>query len=1019
MKKLFLTGLFALTLARLTCAQPATTYENDDNYQGLPPTNIDAITFINKGTFNVAFNSALTNTSTFSSVLFISTQIDPYDFSDVLYYTNRGTMTSDTGFIFDDAPATSGFRQMSDTFGNANTGRILAGSVSNFFAPTSLVFFVGLGLTGTPVLEISATNVVNTGTLDSGSDGRISIDGNNLDLTRGTVHVEGFDEAVITGGTTTNGFITFATSAIGIMNQYWGIGNETNDLHLFLNATGPIPGNLALPFPASPINLVTNTSYLPGASFVAPSPHGTAFANVTTDASGSNIYTQVVYINTNLAGISTDVRFEGGFGGFGVPVIQWEAVVTNYSGVFGQTYTTNDLYLEDIYGSFPTNYLITNNFTLSGVPQPQPYNYSFFRSFPGYTNFLPGNTPFDVALYANAFPATNAYSAYGVMLEPVSSFPDPTLPGSTFTNIPGRIEINASSTLDLTRAKLTGANYLNLSSTNHFVGCSNATIISPYMDINLGSTNGMLVVSNLVAPYIARFAGPIDMWSGRWTNVVAGVTNNYHVLIVNAQISPTSLPQVLNCALRSQNVIVSDVLNIDQSLSINATSLTITSNAPGTGTPLGEINVLSSQIIWSNSFPTLQNLTNFGLISAQNTTFFEGQSPFYPGSNSPQPYLSFVNHGLITSSGDLIAANYFENTGVGLIITNSFGVTTTSNNSAVIYSAVGPLEVQAGTALMENGGLWAPSGDMTLSAASMTISNHFLLTSGALTFSATSLLTDLGTASSNFWYVGDGMNLLVKPTAGDLLGTTITNFSPAGLEVDNIWAGQDRGATTSGFVDDVAVGHLILDGGDISSQFFFGGPDENNKYAIYVDLLELRDGATNRVSVNGIPTFTAFDVADNFTIYYADATLPGGLDISDKLNGSSGGHLVWIPGYTGAFSSTNLVTPSGQLTRVNRSLASGGGNGFGADAGASGFTSSQVNLTVSMTNLPAITPVAHWVAPANSTNSLYYKSSMDSTNWELVTNFVQGSVGGNVTVIDNGRTNTTGYYRVKVQMGAP
>ena len=75
------------------------------------------------------------------------------------------------------------------------------------------------------------------------------------------------------------------------------------------------------------------------------------------------------------------------------------------------------------------------------------------------------------------------------------------------------------SSLDLTRSIITGANYLSLNATNQWLGSAGAQIVAPNMDINLGSSNGFLAVSNLVAPTIPRTTGLIEMYSARWTQV--------------------------------------------------------------------------------------------------------------------------------------------------------------------------------------------------------------------------------------------------------------------------------------------------------------------------------------------------------------------------------------------------------------------------------------------------------------------------------------------------------------------
>jgi len=570
----------------------------------------------------------------------------------------------------------------------------------------------------------------------------------------------------------------------------------------------------------------------------------------------------------------------------------------------------------------------------------------------------------------------------------------------------------------LTSASVTGPNYLNLTSTNHYVGSAGATIIAPYVDVNLGTTNGLLTVSNLVAPDIARFTGPIDMYSARWTNVTAGITNEYHVLIVNAALAPTSPPLLLNCLLRSTNVYISDVLNISNSLYVNAQNLTITSNSPGAANPYGEINLMPANILWSSSFPVLQSFTNFGFISASNSIYFyaTSNSPYYTPSSGL--FSSFVNRGIITSAGDSIGANYFENTGVGTVFTN-LGYT----NSALIYSSIGSVNIQASTALMGNASILAPAGDFNLTTGSLTITNHPLQVSGALNFAVSNRLTDGGAASSNFWSAGDGMSLFVKPVTGDFLGTTVTLTAPIGNQVFNTWAGLDQGPVVQGFLNNGAIGHLILNGGDVTSQFVFSGPDATNQYAIYVDQLDLRGGTAQQTPVgtgtNEVEYFNGMAAASNFKIYFADAVVSN-FDISEKLNGANGGILVWVPSYAGIFSSTNLVYPAGVTNKFNRALVGSTDIDSNGNGSANAFdpmpiyTSYDVNLTVSLTNLPPKAPLLQWSGLANSTNIVFFKTNLANTNWTVLTNFVFGPVNGVATVIDRGRTNGAAYYKVQV-----
>src|SRR5579883_3211207 len=345
MKRLMLGGLLLLSVARLASGQ-ASSFVNTGSFNAPPatPPNIDATHFENDGSFNLFldFTGSAANLG-YGGFLFTGGVVAPFDFSDVDYYTNRGTMSCDAGFIFNYNPSTSGFSRPSASFGNANSGQILAGSANSpfvsgtvFFGTTNdLVFLPSL-----PLMTIQASNIVNSGLLDVGTEGLLTVTGNDVNLKRGTLHVEGFDDTNL---------VTVLQSSLGIFDVFTGIGNQTNVLFTFAT-TNSFPGNLTVPAPTSPQNRVTNTAALTLFDSVAPNP-GVAFANVNL-ANPSNLCIQVVYINTNLPGISTSVRFDPNSGslGFALPVIQWEAAITNKGGVFGASVITNDLYLSDQFG---------------------------------------------------------------------------------------------------------------------------------------------------------------------------------------------------------------------------------------------------------------------------------------------------------------------------------------------------------------------------------------------------------------------------------------------------------------------------------------------------------------------------------------------------------------------------------------------------------------------------------------------------------------------------------------------
>ena len=172
--------------------------------------------------------------------------------------------------------------------------------------------------------------------------------------------------------------------------------------------------------------------------------------------------------------------------------------------------------------------------------------------------------------------------------------------------------------------------------------------------------------------------------------------------------------------------------------------------------------------------------------------------------------------------------------------------------------------------------------------------------------------------NGNIWSAGDGgLSLLVKPDAGDLLGTTIRDTASDNTSVPIVWAGADLGASSDGFLNNAALGRLILNGADNSVFAFMGAGAGSN--AIYIDDLEL----TNFTATASDPMgdFTGISVS-NITVYYAQARA-NGVEIAEKLNGRSGGGFIWVSNYNwGYFSSTNLLYPDGLYHRVNAALAS-------------------------------------------------------------------------------------------------
>jgi hypothetical protein len=575
----FLGVLLVFSLARAASAADAL-YQNDAivSYPGtesFPPV-IDATNFVNNGSFTINF-------TTFSAS-------QPfYETSDTINYTNIGSMVANTGFNFDTQSTSTGLRTMAGNF--YNPGTVSCGSTNNtgdVFAG-QLFFFVD----GLPQCLISATNIVNSGTVDVGVDGLMRFTGQNVDLSRSTLLEEGA------------GANAFGSGDFGLNTNFW-------DPSAFF---GPNFAESAFFFvPPFILELTNSTAYF--------DQQGLGTSNVVTravfiqDTSGSNV-SYNVYFDT--AGI--------GFGGGNV-TIEW---IGSYQDAASGNTFSNYLYLNDNYALGAT----TNVALINGYPD----NFTFTES--------PTQLPLGVAPapagFLDVFPVgsiTNRYAFANVQLTSTSADTNSIQDANhSITNLPGRIQISAANELNLDLAQITGPNYLSVQSTNQFDGSGGALIQSPYSDLDLGVTNGFLTVSNLLSPQIPNWGGNVQAWSTRWitvggsvtniaggvTNIVGGVTNDFRVLIVGSQLNPTTLAQVQNLILHGSNsIVISDTLNVMRTFTADAQNLTLTTNGPGNGATSvdGELNVESDKIFWGTSLPNLRNLTNNGAIRFQNLAQF-------------------------------------------------------------------------------------------------------------------------------------------------------------------------------------------------------------------------------------------------------------------------------------------------------------------------------------------------------------------------------------------------------------
>jgi hypothetical protein len=400
---------------------------------------------------------------------------------------------------------------------------------------------------------------------------------------------------------------------------------------------------------------------------------------------------------------------------------------------------------------------------------------------------------------------------------------------------------------------------------------------------------------------------------------------------------------------------------------------------------------------------------------------WSGNDMLINGANYMQDFTAFINHSLVADQGTTLWTTYFENDGT-------------------ISNGTGSFTLDCGLGVLTNGNLRA-QGDVVLIATNtgngfntLIFSNTMIQVGRKFTLWSTNI-TDTGVTNGNIWVVGtdsgggsfdSGFNTLVGPPAGSfgsfnpedesLLGTTVTNIAPFDKEIYNVWAGNDYGINPQGYTNNLAVGHLVFDVQTTNSKvaMVFSGASVG-KNALYIDLLELKDGATAENNSN--PTnhynFSWLQINTNMVVYYAQA-LDGGNSVAEAIDnasrhgGNSGGRLRWVYSYAGYYSSTNLVYTNQYGMVITNTVNTALVQSPDIDSDSDGipndidptrfFVPSEINLTTTTTNLPPKVAKIEWTTIPNATNFIFYTTNLTATNgWLAFTNFKASYYGNNVT----------------------
>ena len=154
----------------------------------------------------------------------------------------------------------------------------------------------------------------------------------------------------------------------------------------------------------------------------------------------------------------------------------------------------------------PQNFVVTRykpEEYVDGVPGR--YEPSFFDFARGEQD----TTTFNDSYYG--FRITNIVSRI-----PYSELPSPDLENNNNKTQAGLVSIKAKN-LDLRNARIRAEGGIRIE-TDHLIGSTNAVLDSQNLSLNLGSTNGLLVITNIVKETVQRFTGGVESYSIAWGN---------------------------------------------------------------------------------------------------------------------------------------------------------------------------------------------------------------------------------------------------------------------------------------------------------------------------------------------------------------------------------------------------------------------------------------------------------------------------------------------------------------------
>jgi len=497
------------------------------------------------------------------------------------------------------------------------------------------------------------------------------------------------------------------------------------------------------------------------------------------------------------------------------------------------------------------------------------------------------------------------------------------------TNLAGRVRVKADN-LKLEDARIRAHGIINLQA-KHVTSSANTSIAAPYANYDLGSTNGTLVYRGFSPVGQPNLTGTIKVFVTSWTNTAefpdpaaaaapvdpaagTGTTTptllvadtHFRVMIIDADIDPLKTTgELVGLKLRATNLTTVDsvLYTVPEADSIPTSypdgfsgASSISGNeqvAPVTENWInqGSFELIGTLGVSSRTFPMLKTLLNSSDIIGGRVALGVGQTTA----------LSYI-----TNTGSIISSGYM---GLGASILHHAGRIEGGN---VVDLAMDSLVLAGTNSIVAGGGLNITAKSLDASAGgaistpnliTLNVSDKFVAPAGNVLALAAAGVTLKGNVSSN-----DLSGVSVSVSAG--------RFQTAFVD----WSGVNRGTEAAGFVNNSAIGALVLTIGE------YGRADirasGSGDRALYTKRLELNGDFSQFINITN-KTFdadglaSALSIDSNTRLYYSIVSV-NGIELSGPvLDGALGGRLrlVRISGANGG--PVSLVVGNGYVVEAS------------------------------------------------------------------------------------------------------